>query len=55
MSDLDLIKADPRELIDLIKSSYYNETGETLQIGSDEYVLSLGSRIKKRQLIKTMI
>ena len=25
------------------------------KIGSDEYVLSLGSRIKKRQLIKTMI
>lgn len=37
MSDLDLIKADPRELIDLIKSAYYTETGETLQIGSDEY------------------
>ena len=37
MSDIDLIGIDARGLIDAIKAAYYNETGETLQIGSDEY------------------
>lgn len=37
MSDLDLIGIDARGLIDAIKTAYYNETGETLQIGSNEF------------------
>ena len=37
MSDIDLIGIDARGLIDAIKTAYYNDTGETLQIGSDEY------------------
>lgn len=37
MADIELIKTDPRQLIDLVKKAYYDETGETLQIGSDEY------------------
>lgn len=37
MAELDLIKVDPRALLDQFKKAYYNDTGTTLQIGSDEY------------------
>ena len=37
MAELELMNIDPRQLIDLVKSAYYDQTGETLQIGSDEY------------------
>lgn len=34
---LDLINTTPREVLDLLKSEYYNQTGKTIQIGSDEF------------------
>lgn len=34
---LDLINITPREVMDLLKSEYYNQTGKTIQIGSDEF------------------
>lgn len=37
MADVDLIDIKPRELLDLLKSAYYDQTGKTIQIGSDEY------------------
>lgn len=37
MADIDLMNIDARQLIDDLKKAYYNQTGETLQIGSDEF------------------
>ncbi len=34
---LDLINITPREILDLLKAEYYNQTGKTIQIGSDEF------------------
>ena len=34
---LDLINISPSELLNLLKSAYYEQTGETIQIGSDEF------------------
>lgn len=34
---LNLINIEPSELLDLLKSAYYQQTGETIQIGSDEF------------------
>lgn len=37
MADVDLIDIKPRELLDLLKSAYYDQTGKTIQIGSNEF------------------
>ena len=37
MADLELMDINARALIDDLKKAYYDQTGETLQIGSDEY------------------
>lgn len=37
---LELINIDPRELLTLLKSEYYSQTGETLQIGSNEFAVA---------------
>ena len=34
---LNLINIEPSEILDLLKSAYYEQTGETIQIGSDEF------------------
>lgn len=40
MADLDLIKISPNDILDLLKSAYYDQTGETIQIGSSEFAAS---------------
>ena len=40
MSDLNLINIDAESLFSLIKTAYYDEKKDTLQIGSDEFALS---------------
>lgn len=37
---LDLINITTREVLELLKSEYYNQTGKTIQIGSDEFASS---------------
>ena len=37
---IDLITVNPRELLDLLKSAYYDQTGETLTIGSSEFAIA---------------
>lgn len=37
MADVDLIDIKPRGLLDLLKSAYYDQTGETIQIGSNAF------------------
>lgn len=43
MADLDLLQIDPQELIDLLKGAYYEQTGTTLQIGSDDFASASAS------------
>lgn len=38
--NLDLIKISPSEILDLLKKAYYDQTGETIQIGSDAFAAS---------------
>lgn len=40
MAEIDLIKIEPQELLSLLKTAYYDQTGETIQIGSNEYASS---------------
>ena len=37
---LDLLNIDTGELLNLFKKAYYEQTGETLQIGSDEFAIA---------------
>jgi phage-related baseplate assembly protein len=37
---LELIDTSAREVLDLLKTEYYNQTGKTIQIGSDEFAQS---------------
>lgn len=37
---LDLIDTSAREILDLLKTTYYEQTGKTIQIGSDEFAQS---------------
>ena len=37
---LDLIDVNPTEILDLLKKAYYDQTGETIQIGSDAFAAS---------------
>lgn len=38
--NLDLLKLDARDLMQLLRSAYYDNTGVTLRIGSDEFAFS---------------
>ena len=40
MAELDLIYISPNEILDLLKTAYYNQTDETIQIGSNEFASS---------------
>lgn len=40
MAQLDLIDISPSEILDLLKTAFYDQTGETIQIGSDEFAAS---------------
>lgn len=40
MADLDLIPISPSEILNMLKKSYYDQTGETIQIGSSEFAAS---------------
>lgn len=40
MAELDLITISPTEILDLLKKAYYDQTGETIQIGSNEFAAS---------------
>lgn len=37
---LDLLNTDPKQFLDALKTAYYEQTGETLQIGSDYFAVS---------------
>ena len=40
MAELDLIHISPNEILDLLKTAYYDQTNETIQIGSNEFAAS---------------
>lgn len=37
MADIDLLNVDPQEILDTIKTAYYEQFGESIQIGSDAF------------------
>lgn len=40
MAELDLIHISPSDILDLLKTAYYDQTNETIQIGSSEFAAS---------------